>query len=453
MYRDFLRPIYQQEPNPDRRNQLLSLLEQSEFSPNPLSDDVARLNRILVDAALGYDARLRPWGLSMRRISSVQEVRQALAALLNQLLDDPQLVNAERFPELAEDLPSLQASYGDDLARLNRYAVESTWAYAIEPSHAPYRERLQGLIAVLKRGASTRQGILDIVAANLGIVGNDPAVTAAKALIDIEEFLPQRALFFADNLKFYQEFAVNNINRSPETPHIWITMLNGPFRELTNIELIDIASGQRVRFPGRLQIGDRLTLEGQRVFRNGIVPAEGLIGEIPQLKPGVARWRLHAEIIGADNKPYPAGAFDKQAFDQSLFVPDEPIVRVEVSSYALTYGVFTVTIPWHIAGFTDKFDEGGDHPRQQILNLVNRVKAAGVQALVAYKQVFQEDHDQTDRVNLAVQGRLLKQQHDVRDSFELDSQQRSGELHETSDRLVLAGAFDYTSFDSLNTFA
>lgn len=453
LYREFLRPIYAQEPNPDRRSQLLNVLDQSESSPNPLSDDVARLNRMIVDAALGYDSRLRPWGLSVRRISSLQEVRQALMTLLNQLLDDPQLVKAERFPDLAEDLPILQTTYADDLIRLNRYALETTWDYALEPSHAPYRERLQGLIAVLKRGASTRQGILDIVAANLGIVGNDPAVAAAKALIDIEEFLPKRALFFADNLKFYQEFAVDNINRSPETPHIWITMLNGPFRELTNIELIDIKSGQRVRFPGRLQIGDRLTLEGTQVLRNGIVPPEGLIGTIPQLKPGVARWRLNADIIGADGKVYPAGAFDKQAFDQTLFVPDEPIVRVEVSSYALTYGVFTVTIPWHIAGFTDKFDEGGDHPRQQILNLVNRVKAAGVQALVAYKQVFQEDHDQLDRLDLRMQGRLLNQQHDVSDSFDLESQQRSNEQHDVNDSLVLAGQFDYTRFDSLNTFA
>ena len=120
--------------------------------------------------------------------------------------------------------------------------------------------------------------------------------------------------------------------------------------------------------------------------------------------------------------------------------------------------VFTVVIPWHIAGYTDKFEETADHPRNQILDLVNRVRAAGVRAYVAYKQSFAEDHTHTAGLGLKVSGEnvpgyLLAHTLDLSDNLRASNIDRSQENHDISDSLALNGRFDVTYFDSLNTFA
>jgi hypothetical protein len=132
-------------------------------------------------------------------------------------------------------------------------------------------------------------------------------------------------------------------------------------------------------------------------------------------------------------------------------VTDAPVVTIEVNSYHYTYGAFTVKIPWHIKGFTDKFAETADHPRHQILALVNRVKAAGVRALIAYKQTFKEEQEQSVTLK-RLELQSFKQSHDITDHFEIDSRQSNREIHEIADKLILSGRFDYTYFDSLNKF-
>lgn len=459
LYPAAVRAVYAAEPAPAERARLLALVDSAEprrAAGAPLADDAKRLNRLILEAALGWEAQRRPWGLAPRRIPAAAELRALLADELNRLLDDPELFQAERFPELAEEADLRRQRCAGDLARLNRLALESAWPYAIEPSHAPYRERLQGLMSVLRRGAATRQGILDIVAANLGIIGADPAVRAARALIDIEEYLPQRAVFFDGTVKLSGRIEVQAGNLGDQAPQIAITLLAGGLPGLANLRLTDLDTGASVLFPGRLAPGDRLTIAGGRALRNGLAPAEQLIGELPPLQSGRTRWRFLADVALADGQILPAAAFDTAdaPWDQAVFVPDEPAVRLEVSSLTLTYGVFTVTIPWHIAGFTDKFEESGDHPRQQILPLVNRVKAAGVLAMVAYKQDFAEDHDQRDSLALVARGALLAESHGLADqSPRIASRQQAAEDHAIEDRLVFSGQLDYTAFDSLNPFA
>ena len=151
----------------------------------------------------------------------------------------------------------------------------------MEKSYAPYRERLFGLIQVLRRGASTRQGILDIVAANLGIVGDDPGTRAARARIDIEEFAPQRKSFFTGNIAIFQEFDVNNPNPEEVSPEIWLSVLDISFG-LSNLRFVDVKSGHTVAVNIPVQAKDNLVIKQDSVSLNTVaVPQFASAGPNP----------------------------------------------------------------------------------------------------------------------------------------------------------------------------
>ncbi|HWK88981.1 MAG TPA: hypothetical protein VNP72_03275, partial [Longimicrobium sp.] len=447
----------------------------AEPAPVPAGDDLRRLNRMLLETAWAWDARARPWGLRSRRIPLLalprgapapaageppRSVREALVAELNRLLEDPGLAAPERFPELAEELPALQRRFRGQLAWLNRVLLESAFPRAIERSYKPYRERLLGLIQVLRRGAATPAGILDIVAANLGIVGDGPEVEAARGLIEVQEFDPRQKAFYEGQVGFWEVFSITSDNPGASAPRVQVTVLDRDGIDLANLRLRDDRTDHAVLYPGRLHAGDKLLLEGGTVLLNGVAPPAALLGTVPELPRGTSRWKLDADVVvfgeeAGDERGVPVGRFDMPVgatFDGAALAPEGPIARVEVFSYRHTPGVFKVVIPWNIPGFTDKFD-AEDHPRQQILPLVNRVKAAGVQALVAYREVFTETHDVDEGLRLAVAGRLLAETHETADAYRMESRQNAAEDQDQQDALVVNGVFDYTTFDSLNTLA
>jgi hypothetical protein len=497
IYRDFLQQKYQQQTDPETTARLLKSLENVQPVNMPPGEDLVRLNRMLLEVAFPYDNR-NQWGFRARGIPSFNQMRETLANAFNRLLDRDDLFDTVHFPALVENCASFKQQHQNELIWFNRRCVELAFPDEIEKSYVPYRERLRHLIQVLRQGASTRAGILEIVAANLGIVGDDPEDQAAKAQIEIEEFLPKPTAFFKGGLNFYHSFLPKNENPEAQRPEIRVIMLDSPqdslIQKLANIRFVDETSGQRVHFKGQITAGDRLVFNGTSVLLNGVTSSAAVVGEVPAVPPGESRWRFEADLVVKyppypvgrfhddealmsrfdesvfasedydaeavvkDRAIYPAGRFHKDEalasrFDESVFVSDNPVVSVELASYQYTPGIFTVTIPWHIQGFTDKFEETADHPRHQILTLVNRVKAAGVHAQVAYKQGFQEQHEQLVKLRLGIEGPLFKSVHALTDHFEIDSRQSNSEKHDVEDTLVLAGRFDYTTFDSLNTFA
>lgn len=458
LYLDYLREHYRAGKNP-----LLASLQQVEPAAVPAGDDQIRLNRLLLEAAFPCSAQ-QPWGFRPRGVPMLDEVREALTGRhadpeqggeFNRLLTDPALYTEERFPELVEDYPYLQKRYRNEPVWLNRMLLEAAFPTEIERSYAPYRERLLGLIAVLRRGASTLQGIIDIVAANLGIVGDDPQARAAKALIQVAEFDPDRTHFFEGPLSLYQEFEVNNSNPDEEKPEIWLKMLDdGETKTLCNVRFEDRATRQHILVATRIQPGDTLTIGNRSVLLNGVTPQAQPEGEVPTLKSGTTRWRFVADLVAVeDNRDQPAGRFDQDSFGESVWVNSEPVVNVQVLSYRYTPGTFTVVIPWHIPGFTDKFAETEQHPRHQILALVNRVKAAGIQASVAYQQVFREDHDPSGGLGLALSGALLADDYDTQDKLMASNTQQTREDQDIVDTFSLSGRFDLTGWDTLNSFS
>lgn len=441
---------------------LASELEHAETVPTPPGDDLKRLNRMLLDAAFGRGPE-RPWGFEPCPVPTLGEIRRALVDGFNRLLDDPALWEPRRFTDVPVEIGALRERFGGDLRWLNRTLLEAALPRAVEPSYAPYRERLLALIGVLRRGASTRQGILDIVAANLGIIGDDTEARRARELIRIEEFAPEQVAFFTGPAEFHQEFRVHNPNREPAAPEIRITMREAAFAQLAAVRLTEVATGQSVLFPGRLRAGDRLVLRGAEALVNGVVQRVRLQPPVPALVPGDSVWRFEADVVVPEDdlgpqRERPVARWDRAVgdtlgtFGEAVLAPDEPVVDVEILSQQYHPGYFRVVMPWNIPGFTDKFAEH-DHPREQIRGLVHRAKAAGVRAEVAYRQVFAEEMTPGDRLDFAVVGApLLAEAHDVDEALDVASRQRAREDAGQEDALVLSGLFDTTSFDSLNHF-
>lgn len=336
---------------------------------------------------------------------------------------------------------------------------------------AIYRNRIKGLIQVLRSGASTKEGIMAIVAANLGIVGEGEEVEKARNSIRIEEFLPQAAPPQIFPAAIFQEFIVQNPNPVDSTPAYRIEMLPTLGVPLINPGIRNLSNGGFVQFSGTLVLGDLLSF-----FPDGTATLNGqpaaISGAIPPLLPGSNQVRIEGKV------GFPQGRFDETAFDISFFdeasvrvfarfdEPDtvfdtaafastDPAVNVTVQATKLTPGAFTVRIPWDIPGFTEQLDELADKPREQIKGIVEKVKAAGVLSVIAYEKYFTEDHE--IETSLGLKAQWLPEDQEMEEiDFNIGSNYQpypGGINHEMTDSLTLSGVFDRTGFDSLNTFA
>lgn len=150
---------------------------------------------------------------------------------------------------------------------------------------ARYRERIKGLIQVLKGGASTKEGIITIVAANLGIIGDDEAATAARRTIRIVEFLPQPFPVDFGELALSETIVVENPNVVTVNPEIRMRALADLPVPLFNPRLVNPNTGQFGQYRGTISAGDVLSFfPDSTAMLNGVpVPIEG---ETPSLPPG-----------------------------------------------------------------------------------------------------------------------------------------------------------------------
>ncbi|HAP59488.1 MAG TPA: hypothetical protein DCR93_08310 [Cytophagales bacterium] len=439
----------------------LNILDFTEQPSQPAMLDTVRLNRLLLEAASAHQAT--PWGFASRAIPSVRAVRQELKHRFNKLLTADQ-TEVNTFFGSIESLARTERAIGDmymeDTLTGRRFLLEYLLPYEIKHLFRSYQERMAALIRVLRKGASTKQGIVDIVAANFGMIGDDPEVRKAKQLIEITEFDPVETAFAKLDVALETPFSITNTNQDPVNPKIKVTLLNAQIESIRNVRIVETKTGKFVEIPLTLFADDYFLIEDTDLIFNGVLSTEQVKGKALEL-PGnkTVEWHFEAEILSNTAGAY--GHFGKYgkkkgdpvAFGDGIFItPEEPLLQVEVLSYELTYGAFSIDIPWHIEGVTDTFAETEDHPRHQIRSLVNKVKASGVRVRVAYHQTFDEQHDTTDHLHFAVQGSNFQERLELEDSFSIDSRLGMKETHDTSDKLKLSGVFDYTEFESGNTF-
>jgi hypothetical protein len=403
-----------------------------------------------------------------------------------------------------------------------------------------YRTRILGLIQVLKNGASTKTGIVDIVAANLGILPDLPFAQEAKSGIRIIEFLPE--ITNSDNrlsVALFEDIPQTNDSPVPSVPEFRLHFHDKDNDDqpalpvpLINPRITLPATQQAVQYIGTIKPGDDLYfLSDGGGLHNGVAfqPSGSVI-----LPPGPANLRLEAEVglpAGLFNNTFFDysqfneatirffGQFDSSTFDNTVFAYTIPVADLEVRYLRLHPGSFTVRIPWDIPGFsvnivltkhtldrltefdvptpvlnqlstllnqkfdviekfynaldqlnnpgivrpykdlilreclfTDKFARFNISPRGQIKTIVDRVKAAGVYAVIAFEKHFFEDQQLAEQLGLVLKQASFDQEM-TESNFDIASIRTTSEQQEMSDFFSASGVFNYTSFDTLNRFA
>ena len=498
-----------------------------------VGDDLIRLNRILLESVY-------PEEIPSSKTPTAIEVAQQLAKAFNQkiLTDDKFYENNKEsftFKSLSLELQSLIQSKSQSKL-LNRLLLETAYPTYLEKSITIYRKRLERLVDVLKSGASTQEGIIKIVAANLGMSTDDneeikpwesylfdipitlesslskltvPAelqqvfrekglilafgttivlkksqqcwlLTDASQgqvyrilkkngtlqvyhqLIRVIEFFPELVFHKYTIHPHIDKFNVQNPNAVPAIPAIQIKILDnrknpqGSLSPLTNIVLKNLTNNQSIKYEASLNINQILLLlpDGSAMVNGVTIPKPPLVGTMPSLPLGQSEWLIEADIGN------PQVTFDSTLFDFSLFESNatNPItseeqaksysLEVTLSFYQITPGGFTVKIPWQIPGYSDRFDESLDHPRHQIQSLIEKVKASGICAKIAYEQQFQEDHQIEEKLLFRGKGRF-SEDHNITDKFDGRSRQSLRSEQEMSDTFLTSAVFDYTYFDTI----
>lgn len=332
-----------------------------------------------------------------------------------------------------------------------------------------YRERMLGLIRVLKGGAATRAGILEIVAANLGIMGNSPEAEAARAMIRLEEFAPEVIAGDVHELAVFEEFTVQNPSVVNIAPEISLRVRPDLLVPLVNPRLLNLTTGQSIQYQGLIRQNAVLTFfPNSTAMADGVpVPSQNLLGRIPELPPGGSRWRFESALglaacyfdqsffenaVLEQDRLNVFGLFDtpNSQFDNAVFVITEPVITLQMIVTKLTPGRFLVRVPWHIPGITEKYDASETDPRNQIKYIIERVKAAGVSTGIAYEQFFQETQELDDQLTLDGELRQPEVQEMSEHNFDIGGVEEpypGGVVHQMQDRLKIAGVFGATRLD------
>ena len=498
-----------------------------------VGDDLIRLNRMLLESVYPED-------ILSSETPTARNVAEELAKAFNQeiLTDDKFYENNKEsftFKSLSLEIQSLIQSESQ-IKRLNRLLLETAYPTYLEKNITVYRKRLERLIDVLKSGASTKEGIVKIVAANLGMSTDDsqeikpwesylfdipitlePSLSKLTVPAELQQVFREKGLILAfgttivleksqqcwlltdasqgqvyrilkknGTLKVYRQlirvieffpelvfhkytihphidkFDVQNSNAVPGIPAIQIKILDnrnnpqGSLSPLTNIVLKNITNNQSIKYEASLNINEILLIlpDGSAMVNGVTIPKPPLVGAMPSLPLGQSEWSIEADIGN------PQVTFDRTLFDFSLFEKTEnnPLkseqqaksysLEVTFSFYQITPGGFTVKIPWQIPGYSDRFDESLDHPRNQIQSLIEKVKASGICAKIAYEQQFQEDHQIQEKLLFQGKGKF-SEDHNITDEFDGRSQQSLRSEQEMSDTFLTSAVFDYTYFDTI----
>jgi hypothetical protein len=336
-------------------------------------------------------------------------------------------------------------------------------------SDEAFRLRLKAVVQLFTGGGTVR-AVKGAVRSALGLPFDldqlnlparfQPLRDAIEALVTLEEFSPTverltETVVTAVNGASELVLVVDLPTVEEERPTIaWSFQDSG--RRLS-LELN--SSGQGVKATDDLFIrpGDTLFLsaesDGQLIARlngeNVTNRFTRLDGTSPPLLPAVpltrSEWKFRAQ----------SGLYSLSAFDTGETF-DLPRFRVEMTWPRFQPLTFNVFVPYFLEatvrqladlhGFTGKLLVFEGLPPERIQEVVNQTKAAGVRGSVHFTLNVFERQQQADQVR--IDGTFVHSDAaEMADALTIGSVDRTQEVHHTSDRVMLGGVFDVSTFD------
>ncbi len=218
----------------------------------------------------------------------------------------------------------------------------------------------------------------------------------------------------------------------------------------------NLNTGDRVTYNGLLRPGAFLT-----IYPDGYASLAGIDvtdrvttthNKIPELT------RPRSEWVYQDINAF----FDSSKFNSATLAGSEKYsVIVELHWEEAKPATFVVKLPMYSNKYqpTETFDPAAikasigyeQELRQEVRNLVEKVKTAGVDAQINFWDDFTEKVVIKDEVKAQVNS-ISKEKQKVLEKFELEGQVAFDEHHQISEKFIITGAFDLTTFDSENRF-
>jgi hypothetical protein len=348
---------------------------------------------------------------------------EAFAQQLNEAEEDLlRVMNAHWVQTADNELPKnpMQQRKGDldkifalYLEKLGGTALIKQLTRTSQADDDLYRQRIVSLINVLKSGAVTKQGIQNIIAANIGIADDMPYAQEAKERIRIVEFLmdsveAQNQLRPNEQkISLFEAFTIKNEGSAMTIPVFRLkfnTVTSNTGRIVTppliNVKIRNVNQPSKViECVGEVQADDILFFLSEGAFLNGHkCLTNGKIG-LPISDPVGKRTDNQVNLPIGDstfqieaNWRTPIGRFDSDVrFDNAVFADSEtftnevnweipadnhPIARfddnipihnsvftnretfatLEISYPKRTYAAFRAVVPWSIAGFSSTIE-------------------------------------------------------------------------------------------------
>lgn len=360
---------------------------------------------------------------------------------------------------------------------------------------AAYRTRIKGLIAVLLRGASTREGIRAVVGANLGIFGDSMNTPEMRQKIQIIEFLAGSGAATEDHftplisLPLFGGFTVNNSDNPVASSMQLVLQVADPTDLLAtkNWQLVNLCVWNSrnnrpwATYGGPLKKGDRIAFmpDGSIVLGSTVVQTRDRFDPLPEGqmvpfqvfadfqtinpadKPRLlqgGRFHFAAEAEAGLTPPHFVGpllAVPSAESPGTVFFPNVNMFEEQHSLLLLQPATFQVRIYWDIPPYTDVFDQRpGDNTRSLIHLIVDKVKAAGVYSEVNFVKNFTEEHDLAEQLHWGI-GHLEEQDNREGDITIGDFKKLYGNglAHEMEANFSVFGVFNHALFREPYSFA
>ncbi len=303
-----------------------------------------------------------------------------------------------------------------------------------------YRTRLFSTVQELLKGVGTVESIRALVTATMGF---EPEIieNPKKPLTG-----GQRLLKAGD--KWIEE-CKSVIEPLPTITIHTITTVRNP-------TIANLKNDESITYNGLLRSGAFLVIYPEGRASLAGIDVSDRIESSHNKVPGVSRPR--SEWVYQDQNAF----FDSSTFGAATLAGAEKYsVIVELHWDESKPASFIVKLPLYSNKYrpTEEISEADlvatigyeQELRQEVRNLVEKVKTAGVEAQINFWDDFSEINRIKDEIHPQFNN-TSRDAHIVEEDFTLESTSAIDEKHEIRDELIIAGTFDITTFDSENRF-